>query len=109
MSDIGAIELGRWQFWQLRWSIGAISFVKVGPPVAVPWPDVPVDIVTAMRAITAAISTPRFGARRVGAFCVGLIERLLSKSLCPAHAMGARPEIDVNYEDRIHLRSRITG
>ena len=25
ISDIGAMESGRWQFWQLRWRIGAMS------------------------------------------------------------------------------------
>src|SRR5262245_20300181 len=29
MSDIGATESGRWQLWQLRWRIGAMSFVNV--------------------------------------------------------------------------------
>src|SRR5688500_16613258 len=29
MSDIGAFEAGRWQFWHERWRIGATSFVKV--------------------------------------------------------------------------------
>src|SRR5438034_360885 len=28
-SDIGATPSGRWQFWQLRWRIGAICFEKV--------------------------------------------------------------------------------
>ena len=30
MSDIGASELGRWHFWQLRCRIGAMSRVNVG-------------------------------------------------------------------------------
>ena len=40
MSDIGASELGRWQFWQLRWRIGAMSLVKVtaGCAAALAWP-----------------------------------------------------------------------
>ena len=29
INDIGAIALGRWQFWQLRCRMGAMSFVKV--------------------------------------------------------------------------------
>src|SRR5262245_10853025 len=37
-SDIGASELGRWQFWQLRWRIGAMSFVNVTPDVEGAWP-----------------------------------------------------------------------
>src|SRR5262245_3277559 len=34
-SDIGAIDPGRWQSWQDRWKIGAMSFVKVGAPAGV--------------------------------------------------------------------------
>src|SRR3974377_1399512 len=29
-SDMGAMEPGRWQFWQARWKIGATSLEKVG-------------------------------------------------------------------------------
>src|SRR5216684_6576707 len=32
-SDMGATESGRWQSWQLRWRMGAMSFVKVTSPV----------------------------------------------------------------------------
>src|SRR5215831_733071 len=32
MRDIGATELGWWQFWQLRCRIGAMSFEKVTSP-----------------------------------------------------------------------------
>src|SRR5436190_20407424 len=34
VSDIGASEFGRWQFWQLRCRIGAMSFVNVGVPAS---------------------------------------------------------------------------
>src|SRR4051812_29793403 len=33
-SGIGAREFGRWQFWQLRCRIGAMSFVNVTVPAA---------------------------------------------------------------------------
>jgi hypothetical protein len=35
MRDIGATELGWWQFWQLRSRIGAMSFEKVTSPAIV--------------------------------------------------------------------------
>src|SRR5262245_58364870 len=35
MSDIGAIDPGRWHFWHVRWRIGATSFENVG------WGDCP--------------------------------------------------------------------
>src|SRR5262245_4075010 len=34
-SDIGATESGRWQFWQLRCRMGAMSFANVTSPVVV--------------------------------------------------------------------------
>src|SRR5436305_14626791 len=57
MSDIGAIDPGRWQFWQDFWRIGATSFVNVTCACA--------D--AAKRTTTALVKQP-FKAARVGCF-----------------------------------------
>src|SRR5215510_2613710 len=51
MSDIGATPLGRWQFWQLRCRIGAISFANVTCCSETVCPTAGTGIVT-------AVSTP---------------------------------------------------
>jgi hypothetical protein len=64
---MGATEAGWWQFWQLRWRMGAMSFEKVALPAA----GVAVSAANAVR--DAANSAPVMRASRTKVFAVFFI------------------------------------